>query len=206
VEIRFDRGTLQRPQRRGDAFVVEGYAARVHKPGDPLRYSWGDEYRDDAELKRIVDQLVGLPVTLPHPPGLLKTGAKGRIIGRVDSAWLDGELAGVRLTITDRTAARAIEAGTKELSLGYETQVREDGYQHGSEADHLAVVSAARCGDACSLRTDARMDCSETCACSREPQPVDDFSTQLERARRDGELLRAARQLANRPPGGGERK
>lgn len=169
MEIRFDRGTLQRPTRRGDALVIEGYAARVHRPGDPLRYEHGDEYRDAAELKRLTDQLAGLPVTLGHPPGLLKSGAKGRIVGRIDSAWLDGDRAGVRLAITDAAAAREVESGTKELSLGYAVSVRSDGYQQDSEADHLAIVPAARCGATCSLRTDeVRLDCTKTCACSAQ--------------------------------------
>lgn len=162
--IRFDRGPLQRPQRRGDAFVVEGYAARTHKPGDPLRYAHGDEYRDAGELARIASQMKGLPVTLPHPPGLLRNGVKGRIVGRVDDAWVDGDKLGVRLTVTDRNAASEVEAGTKELSLGYATRVDEAGYQRDSEADHLAIVQAARCGSTCSLRTD-EADVIELPAC-----------------------------------------
>lgn len=161
--IRFDRGTLQRPLRRDGALVVEGYAARVHTPSDPLRYPHGNEYRDRAELEKLVAQLPGLPVTLPHPPGLLKYGAKGRVIGRIDSAWLDGDAAAVRMTITD--AVSEIESGVKELSLGYETDLDAANYQRDSRADHLAVVAAARCGKTCSLRTDASTDEESHCAC-----------------------------------------
>lgn len=165
--VRIDRGPLQRPTRAGKALVIEGHAARVHRPGDPLRYAHGDEYRDAAELRRIVEKLPGTPVTLPHPPGLIRDGAVGRVVGRVDSAWVDGEHAAVRLTVLDESAARAVEAGTKELSLGYACGIRTDGHQIETEVDHLAIVEKARCGATCSLRTDARLDCSATCACAQ---------------------------------------
>ncbi len=163
--IRFDRGQLRKPQRQSGTLVVEGHAARVHRPGDPLRYAHGDEYRDRAELQRIVDQLPGVPVTIPHPPGLIRDGAKARVVGRVDAAWIDGEHAAVRMTVTDASAARSIDDGTRELSLGYACGVRADGHQDDTEVDHLAIVERARCGATCSLRTDERLDCSSTCAC-----------------------------------------
>lgn len=165
MEIRFDRGPLKRPTRSGKTFVVEGHAARVHKPGDPLRYAHGDEYRDAAELQRLVDQLPGTPVTLGHPNGLIGSGAKARIVGRIDAAWVDGEHAAVRMSITDASAADAVERGTKELSLGYACGLRADGFQTDTEVDHTAIVDKARCGATCSLRTDERMDCARECAC-----------------------------------------
>lgn len=177
MEVRFDRGSLKRPERKGGALVVEGYTARTHKPGDPLRYAHGDEYRDLAELKRIVEQLPGKPVVLPHPPKLIKRGAKPRIVGRVDAAWIDGESAAVRLHITDAAAARDLEAARDradesakpQLSLGYEVDVDARSYQRDTDVDHVAIVGSARCGDKCSLRTDERMDCSATCACQLVP-------------------------------------
>jgi hypothetical protein len=165
--MRFDRGVLSRPKRRAGSLVVEGHAARVHRPGDPLRYAHGDEFRDLAELRRIVDALIGVPVTLGHPNGLIGEGAPARVVGRVDAAWLDGEHAAVRMTINDADVAARVEAGTKELSLGYLCGARADGYQTDTEIDHLAIVDKARCGAMCSLRTDARLDCSETCGCTQ---------------------------------------
>lgn len=171
MEIRFDRGILQRPQRQGGVWILEGHAARVHRPGDALRYAHGDEYRDARELQKLTAQLTGLPVTLGHPPGLIKDGAKARVVGRIDSAWVDGEHAAVRATIVDETAIEEIESGTKELSLGYETSLDAGGYQRDTRADHLAIVSSARCGATCSLRTDGvRLDCS--CARAEIDRPV----------------------------------
>lgn len=176
--------------------VVEGYAARVHTPGDPLRYAHGDEYRDAAELQALAKQLSGLPVTLGHPPGLLRSGAKGKIVGRIDAAWLDGDRIGVRLSITDVTAAHEIEAGTKELSLGYATRVDAAGYQRDSEADHCAIVPAARCGDACSLRTDdVRLDCSATCACNAQ---IDRSDTTGQPGHTSGDTMPTVEELQTR--------
>lgn len=167
--VRTDRGPLRKPQRAGAALVIEGHAARVHRPGDPLRYAHGHEYRDAQELKRIADQLVGKPVTLGHPSGLIRDGAKAQVVGRIDAAWVDGEHVAVRMTINDAQAAREIESGARELSLGYATRVDSDGYQRGTEVDHCAIVQAARCGSTCALRVDdVRLDCSKTCACSAQ--------------------------------------
>lgn len=167
--VRVDRGSLSRPQRRDGALFVEGHAARVHGPSDPLRYKHGDEYRDVAELRRIAAQLPGKPVTLPHPPGLIMHGAVPRVVGRVDEAWLDGDHVAVRLRIDAAEAASAIESGTKELSLGYATDVDAAKFQRETDVDHLAIISMARCGRTCSLRVDdVRLDCAETCACSTE--------------------------------------
>jgi hypothetical protein len=180
MELRFDRGVLQRPVRKDGTLVLEGHAARVHRPGDPLRYPHGNEYRDDGELRALVGQLKGIPVTLGHPRGLISEGAPARVVGRVDAAWLDGEHAAVTATITDRNAIDEIMAGTKELSLGYSTDVDGAGYQRGSRADHLAVVSSARCGASCSLRTDENTACA--CGCSGE----------IDRAGSRGESVRMA--------------
>lgn len=155
MEIRFDRGVLQRPQKRGRSLVVEGHAAREHRPGDPLRYAHGDEFRDASELRRIVDKLPGTPVTMGHPSGLIRDGAKAHVVGRVDAAWVDGEHAAVRMTLDGVDGLDA-----KELSLGYACGIRADRFQSDTEIDHLAIVEKARCGATCSLRTDARLDCT----------------------------------------------
>lgn len=146
--------------------VIEGHAARVHRPGDGLQYKSGEEYRDLAELRRIVDQLPGAPVTLGHPAGMIRDLGKGhrsvRIVGKVDKAWLDGEHAAVRITVD----AGAVDDETRELSLGYEVELDAAGYQRGTSVDHLAIVEAARCGESCALRTDEnRVDCAPACAC-----------------------------------------
>lgn len=163
----------------GDRLVVEGYAARVHRPGDGLKYPTGDEYRDLDEVKRIVDKLPGLPVTLGHPNGMLRDDMGARVVGRVADAWLDGDHAAVRIDV----ASYAVNDDVHELSLGYEVALDDQRYQRDTRPDHLAIVDAARCGATCALRTDARLDCASrartddespiACACGAGIAPPD---------------------------------
>lgn len=154
LTLHHDRGPLARPMRVGDTLVVEGHVARVHAPGDGLDYGDHVEHRDISEVRRIVEQLVGVPVTLGHPGGLVKLGAPAHVVGHVERAWLDGEHAAARMVIHDRAAIAAIESGTRELSLGYGCDVDAAGYQTNITLDHLAIVERARCGETCALRAD----------------------------------------------------
>ena len=149
-----DRGGIVAPVQ---AKTYEGVAARTHKPGDALQYPTGEEYRDLAELKSIVDQLNQTkPFLLLHPRDqkLLRDGGDGHHIGKVESARLDGDEAVVDVSVDDPTGAAAIRAGTHELSLGYACRLDSARYQRGTYVDHLALVPTARCGPQCSLRTD----------------------------------------------------
>lgn len=162
VPQRFDRAALAAPL---DGTLFEGVVARTHGTGDALQYPSGPEYRDVAELDRIVAQLVGLRVvaypTDPtgHPEDLLKNGAQARVIGKIVSARRDGNEAVAAIMITDDAALEDIhQNGVKELSLGYETNLDSARFQRGVELDHLSVVTRGRCtgpGGTCALRVDA---------------------------------------------------
>src|SRR5688572_14735494 len=85
---RTDRGSvLARPTRTVEGTVFEG---RVARTGDH-NYPWGVERRDQVELEKIVRQLTGAPVTLTHPQGMIRAGARAKVIGRVLSARVDGD-------------------------------------------------------------------------------------------------------------------
>lgn len=177
ADIRLDRGTLGAQLRPR---LFEGVVARTHAPDDPLAYSTGPEYRDLPELARIVEQLPGLPVVtyeppdhdnpLGHPASLLATGAEYHEIGRVISGRVDGDLAVATIYIHDEGALREITDGTKALSLGYRCRLDENKYQRGIKLDHLSVVWRARCGETCSLRTDAAE--GSTCGCVASSVPT----------------------------------
>ncbi len=158
--VRQDRGGLAAPV---SATIFEGRVARLHAPHDPLDYATGPEYRDAAELGRIVEQLEGIPVTLSHPPGLLRHGVEGKVIGRVVGGRLDGDFAVAQILISDSEGQQAIEDGILELSLGYQCKLDEQRYQREITLDHLALVPAARCGTLCSLRADAQAGTSCKC-------------------------------------------
>jgi hypothetical protein len=160
--IRFDRGKFKSTIKPR---LIEGVVARVHAVGDGLVYADGEQYRDLAELQNIVDQLPGLPVATyaepdavnppSHPDGLLSEGTDYHEIGRVMGARVENDEAVATIYIHDKGALQAVEDGIKELSLGYRCTTDADHYQRGIELDHLSLVYKARCGAACSLRTDA---------------------------------------------------
>jgi hypothetical protein len=143
----YDRSTLMldRPVVVDGGLMVEGVAARVHTPLDPLPYPTGPEMRRADEVKRVIDQLPSVPVTMPHG---------GKVVGKVTRAWMDDGRAAVRMYITDAAAIAAIKSRTsKELSIGYSTDV-VDGYQTNITLTELSIVTDARCGSTCSIKTD----------------------------------------------------
>jgi len=172
--IRTDRaGSLAAPK---NARIYEGVAARVHRPGDGLPYPATAkaparvEFRDRAELARVVDQLPGKVFTLLHPDDLVSAGAPAHVIGHVVYAKLVGDEAVVGVAISDPAGEAAIDAGLHELSMGYRRKLDAEGYQRNTIVDHLALVPRARCGAQCSLQTDCADDTATvpgaaTCAC-----------------------------------------
>lgn len=153
--FRTDRRAALAPLAAPKAAVhFEGRVARVHTPEDPLQYNTGPEYRRADEVQRIVDQLVGIKVTMHHPKGLLSQGAEARVIGTVIAARMDGEYAVAVIALDDETAIEEVKSGIQQLSLGYQCNLDADRYQVGIQLDHLAVVPAARCGESCALRAD----------------------------------------------------
>jgi hypothetical protein len=154
--LHFDRGVLQKPQLVGDKLIIHGHVARAHAPGDGLSYGDHDEYRRVDEVAKIVAQLVGTPVTLEHPQGMIALGSPAHVIGKVTKAWLDGEHAAATMEITDASAVESIKRGKSEISLGYACNVDAAGWQTAIAVDHVALVDAARCGPTCSLNFDSR--------------------------------------------------
>jgi len=175
------------------ARVFQGRAARVHSRGDGLRYrlrdgSYREELRDQAELERVVRQLVGKPVCLLHPDsseqnhrGVIADGATADIIGRIVAARLVDGYAVVDIAVTASHGIDAVERGIRELSLTYRCDLDDAGYQRNTEVDHLAVLPRGRCGAGCAVRADC--DGAEDCGCeintdgnlsARERRSLDD--------------------------------
>lgn len=140
------------------------YGAGERGPGSQR----GVERRDASELHRIVQQLPGKPLTLPHPRGLISSGASANVVGSVLRAWVDGDYAWAEFRVDAATALERIKDQTaRELSLGYAVDM-EGEWQRNTRVDHLALVPAARCGSACSIRT----DCGPTpCSCTTRSAP-----------------------------------
>jgi hypothetical protein len=150
--IKTDRGQLSPPIA---ATIYEGRVARTHAPGDALIYGTGPEHRDTDELGNVVNQLPGLKIYIGHPAKYPAAKSGAKVVGTVESGRLDDDTAVARVIITDSEALALIQAGTHELSLGYQCTLDGDRYQRGIKLDHLAIVERARCGPTCALRTDA---------------------------------------------------
>lgn len=157
--LRADRGQLNPPIT---ATIYEGRVARTHSPGDALAYRTGPEHRDSTELVKIVDQLPNLKIYLGHPDIYPASNSGQKVVGTVESGRLDEDTAVARMAITDAEALEAIEAGTHELSLGYQCVLDGDRYQRNIILDHLAIVPVARCGSTCSMRVDMEEVVMET--------------------------------------------
>lgn len=167
AQVRRDAGILQPPRHAGGSVV---YQARVARTG-PMTYidTSGRPYvetRDADELRHMVSQLAGLPVTLEHPAGM--DPSPSEVIGKVLAATFepgDPAFAVCDLQIDDPDALDAIRSGTSQISLGYQTNL-DGNRQTGSIVRHVSVVQHARCGRACSMRTD-HGSCGGSCRCNR---------------------------------------
>lgn len=207
AQVRRDAGVLQAPRQVGNSTVYSGRVARdggmtyLDTSGRPYV-----ETRDADELRRIVDQLVGKPVVLDHPPEgeMMATGSRQKVIGRVVNAYFeDGApaYAVADVEVTDADARQAIADGQRQLSLGYSVDL--DGTrQTNTNVDHVALVRHARCGASCALRTDCGG--ASGCRCSScldkhalfaprkeqtmsrkpAPDPLTDMAAAEDRARR----------------------
>ncbi len=123
-------------------------------------------YRGPSELFRpeVLDSFRAKPVTLSHPGELVDSKTfKDTSVGfaKDDLTDSDGFIV-ASLLITDAEAIKAIEDGTKELSLGYTARITwQPGITDGGEAydaiqteirgNHIAIVSKGRCGSTCTL-------------------------------------------------------
>jgi len=167
--LRFDLsdGGLSKPEYLSDGSAI--FTGRVARTGDHS-YPWGIERRDAIELQNIVRQLNDVPVTAFHPAILISQGGVARIVGKVlsGSSRVDGIFAEAKLHLNPEGVA-LVKAGIRELSLGYSVKAI-NGNHTNTRVDHVALVPAARCGEACAVRTDqaVRLDCEgcNICNCS----------------------------------------
>jgi Uncharacterized protein conserved in bacteria (DUF2213) len=123
--------------------------------------------RLDADEYPLAGRLGGIPVTLEHPPKLLRKDAneikkygKGAVKNKGIKVYSDGRTE-VQFEVMDSDAQEAIRSGEKPgVSLGYRCNtVHRDGvfYQEEPyEPDHLAITAAPRAKAA--MITDFRMD------------------------------------------------
>lgn len=160
-----DSALIHEIQDAGDRLVVN---ARVARGGNVQEYRGSEMGVTDKAIVRVFrpadevfdkDSVATFPhkfVTLGHPgiPAAFDKDAVGWI---GDEVMRDGEFIRVPMTIAHRKAIDAVKSGTREMSVGYLTEiVFEDGVSPSGEAydarmtkivvDHVAIVDAARGG------------------------------------------------------------
>lgn len=156
--VRFDK-SMTLPVRPGTNVFIARVARtgeHYYGPGERgLNSPAGVERRDMTEIRRIVDQLPGKKVTLLHPRGLIRNGVPATVVGKVNRSWVEGEFAEAEFRVDSDDGIYAISrGGMREISLGYTTDNDGKGNQRNTMVDHLALVTSARCGAECCVRTD----------------------------------------------------
>jgi uncharacterized protein len=174
--IRFDQGSLRKPERTPQGFLkVDGLAARV----GILEYRNDDgsirrELRLPEDVSR-ADSLAafeGISVTDGHPTVLVdssnvRTLESGTVTG---AARMDGGWVVTPIVIKDPKLIAKIESGKTGLSVGYKIRLDEtpgthpvygryDAIQRDIQPNHLAAaVEIPRAGDGARIRMDGSDD------------------------------------------------
>ncbi|PVZ19932.1 MULTISPECIES: DUF2213 domain-containing protein [unclassified Pseudomonas] len=118
-------------------------------------------YRDEAEVfaKSSLSTFSKIPITNDHPAKpVTAANWKDVAVGTTgDEVLRDGEYLKIGLKITDGAAVKAVQAGKRELSVGYSCELQwADGIapdgtpyqarQTNITADHVAIVQRGRAG------------------------------------------------------------
>ena len=171
-----DKLTLDKPRRSADGYMaIHARSARsgiykyLGREIDPAGEHFAADqvvnvYRPAEEVfdKQSLGSFVGKPITDDHPDKAVTADnwrdlARGTIMG----AAKDGEYVGFDLAFLDAATIKAVDAGKRELSNGYQCDlVIEDGevdgvayqaVQRKIRGNHVAVVDKGRAGATCRI-------------------------------------------------------
>lgn len=170
-----DRSPLSGTRRTADGYLVT--EARVARGGNIQDY-YGHEigegepnqlfkiWRPEDEIFR-ADSLATFahkPVTLDHPKiEVTPDNWRKEAVGNLGSEVVrDGEFVRVPMVIMDSDAIKAVEGGTREISMGYDCELvmqagttpdgrAYDAMQKNIRINHCAIVEAGRAGPACRI-------------------------------------------------------
>jgi len=118
--------------------------------------------RDGATLfdKQTITSFIGKSVTDDHPPdGVSPENWKKVTVGTVHNPRQgtgdDADVLLADLLITDADAIRAVQAGKREVSAGYDADYETTGTGEGRQlniiGNHVALVERGRCGPRCAI-------------------------------------------------------
>lgn len=212
----FDAAPISTRRKTGDGYLVaNAKAARV----GVQTYAGFEVQRPDLSVVRVmrpesevfdrasISTYGSKPITMGHPPeGVTAETWRKFAVGHVGEGVVrDGEFVAIPLMLSDAAAIRELEAGTKELSVGYTCDLAWaagnangqtwDAVQRAIRVNHVALVPKGRAGPECRI-ADAAGSAS-TAFLDHLPWPILD---QLNRAVRDldsTELFRVRAIVAN---------
>lgn len=163
-----DALTLDSPRRTADGYLVA--SVRAARTGIQ-EYAGSEVGKPDMKIVRVyrpsdevfskdaMASFTSIPVTVDHPPvAVTADNWREHAVGNTgEDIARDGEFIRVPLIVKDASAIRQIEAGKRELSMGYTTELKwdagtfngmaYDAVQTSLRGNHLAIVGRARGGD-----------------------------------------------------------
>lgn len=175
----FDAAPISTRRKTTDGFLVA--QARAARTGVQV-YSGAEVKRPDLAMVRVMRPEAEVfdrtslstygtaPITVGHPPsGVTADTWKQFAVGHVGEGVVrDGEYVALPLILKDADAIRQLEAGTRELSVGYNCSldftpgsangVTWDAVQRGIRVNHVALVPRGRAGSECRISDAAALD------------------------------------------------
>jgi hypothetical protein len=176
-----DKLTIDTRRRTRDGYSV--VTARVARGGNVQLYSGAEVgkpemsvvrvYRpaDEVFAKSTMDSFAHKPVTVGHPDQHVSADNwRQHAVGHIDGEVVrEGDFVRVPLILMDAEAIKAVDDGTRELSMGYDCALvweagvspsgqAYDAFQRGIRSNHVAIVSAARGGSELRIGDSARKE------------------------------------------------
>ena len=118
---------------------------------------------DEVFSKSSINSFINLVVTDGHPADMVNAdNVKELQMGQVSQVDRDEDVLSGVVTITDKNLIKDIQAGKKEVSVGYKYElIPAEGKDYefaqiNIRANHLAIVDAGRCGSACKINMDSK--------------------------------------------------
>lgn len=176
-----DKLTIDTKRRTGDGYLVVN--ARVARADNVQLYTGAEVGKPEMATVRVfrpaaevfsadtMKSFAHRPVTLGHPSSAVSSTnwrdvAKGWSDGEVAR---DGDFIRVSMLLADESTIKEIDAGTRELSMGYDCTLdwtpgkspsgeAYDAIQRGIRSNHIAVVPQARGGTELRIGDSGRKD------------------------------------------------
>lgn len=159
-----DEGFLVAPGSMIARTGIQTYRAyELGLDGSPMRQIRLYRSPDEVFAPDSIASFEGKPLTIDHPADLV-TKDNWRDLAKGDGSNVRraGDYMSADITMRDKDAIDAYEAGKKELSNGYTFELDMtpgmtpdgqafDGRQRNIRGNHIALVDAARCGSACRI-------------------------------------------------------